>query len=318
MSGRLVKIWSGICGKKAEVTASLFETLRTRLLGKVAADEPLRRHTTWRVGGPADLFIAPADRAELVLVLQLLAAAGVPWVVLGAGSNLLVRDGGIRGAVLHTGGLRRLAFIGNDGVQAEGGVPLMSLIRESAARGLAGLEALAGIPGTVGGSVAMNAGAAGREMADVVREVVLAGPQGEEVWREDRLEFAYRRSNLPADRVLAAATLQLQAADPARIEEEIHGRLRQRQSSQRVGAPNAGSVFKNPQGQQAWRLIDVAGLRGKSIGGAQVAEKHANFIVNRGGATARDILTLIELVRDRVWANSGIELEPEVRIIGED
>jgi len=300
------------------VAATLFDTLRSSLQGQVIADELLSRHTTWRIGGPADLFIVPADRKELVLTLQLLADADMPWMVLGAGSNLLVRDGGFRGAVLHTAGLRRIAFIDSDRVQTEGGVTLMTLIKESAARGLTGLELLAGIPGTVGGAVAMNAGAAGREMADVVREVVLAGPQGEEVWRQDRLQFAYRGSNLPANRVLVATLLQLQAADRCRIEETMQHRLQQRQANQRVGAPNAGSVFKNPPGQQAWRLIDAAGLRGTAIGGAQVAEKHTNFIVNRGGATARDVLALIDLVRARVLANSGIELEPEVRIVGED
>lgn len=300
------------------MAATLFDTLCSRLKGRVVAGELLSRHTTWRVGGPADLFIVPADRAEMVLTLRLLAERGTAWTVLGAGSNLLVRDGGIRGAVLYAGGLRQLIFVDHDKVQVEGGVPLMSIIKELAARGLSGLEALAGIPGTVGGAVAMNAGAGGREMADVVREIILAGPQGEEIWQEDRLEFGYRRSNLPVDRVLVAATLQLQNADPDRIEEEIQRWLQQRQANQRVGAPNAGSVFKNPPGQQAWRLIDAAGLRGTAIGGAQVAEKHTNFIVNRGGATAGDILALIDLVRTRVLENSGIELEPEVRIVGED
>jgi UDP-N-acetylmuramate dehydrogenase len=300
------------------VGETLFETLRSRLKGTVTADELLCRHTTWRVGGPADLFIVPADRAELVTVLRLLAEAGVPWVALGAGSNLLVRDGGVRGAVLHTGGLRRLTFAGDGRVQAEGGVPMMTLIREAAARGLAGLEALAGIPGTVGGGIVMNAGAAGQEMADTVCEVALAGPQGEEGWERDRLHFAYRSSNLPPQRVVAATMLQLRAADPTRLEEVIRRRLQQRQAAQRVGAPNAGSVFKNPGGQQAWRLIDAAGLRGEAIGGAQVAERHANFIVNRGGASARDILALIDRVREKVLQHSGIELDPEVRIIGDD
>jgi UDP-N-acetylmuramate dehydrogenase len=313
-----VNSWCGGFGKKAEVGGTLFDTLRSRLRGKVTADELLCRHTTWRVGGPANLFVVPADRTEFLLVLRLLAEAGVPWVVIGAGSNLLVRDGGVRGAVLHTGGLRQLTFAEDGKVQAEAGVSLMTLIREAAGRGLAGLEALAGIPGTVGGGVVMNAGAAGREMADVVCEVVLAGAQGEEHWRQERLQFAYRCSNLPGDRVLAAATLQLQAASPARLEADIRRRLQQRQASQRVGAPNAGSVFKNPQGQQAWRLIDAAGLRGEAIGGAQIAEKHTNFIVNRGGATARDILALIDRVRARVLEHAGIELDPEVRIIGDD
>jgi UDP-N-acetylmuramate dehydrogenase len=313
-----VSNWWGNSGKKAEVGETLFETLCSRLKGKVTADELLCRHTTWRVGGPADLFIVPADRAELVTVLRLLTEAGVPWVAIGAGSNLLVRDGGVRGAVLHTGGLRRLAFAEDGGVLAEGGVPLMTLIREAAVRGLAGLEALAGIPGTVGGGVVMNAGAAGQEMADVVCEVHLAGPQGEEKWVRERVQFAYRSSNFPPERVVAATTLRLRAADPAHLEESIRRRLQQRQSAQRVGGPNAGSVFKNPPGHQAWRLIDAAGLRGEAFGGAQVAEKHTNFIVNRGGASARDILALVDRVRERVLKHSGIELEPEVRIIGDD
>jgi UDP-N-acetylmuramate dehydrogenase len=152
----------------------------------------------------------------------------------------------------------------------------------------------------------------------VVCEVHLAGPQGEEKWVRERVQFAYRSSNLPPERVVAAATLQFRAADPARLEADIRRRLQLRQLAQRVGAPNAGSVFKNPPGLQAWRLIDAAGMRGEAIGGAQVAEKHTNFIVNRGGARARDILALIDRVRERVLKYSGIELEPEVRIIGDD
>jgi len=300
------------------VGQSLFETLSSRLKGKVTAGELLSRHTTWRVGGPADLFITPADRLDMATALRLLADAGIPWVVIGAGSNVLVRDGGIRGAVIHTGGLRRLDFSGDGRAEAEGGVPLMTLIRESANRGLAGLEALAGIPGTVGGGVIMNAGAAGQEISDVVSEVHLAGPEGETVWRGFQLQFAYRRSNLPPDGVVVAATLQFRAADRDLLQEDIRRRLRERQQAQRVGMPNAGSVFKNPPGMQAWRLIDAAGLRGKAVGGAQVAERHTNFIVNRGGASARDILTLIDRARRAVLEQSGVELEPEVRIVGED
>jgi len=300
------------------VGQALFDTLHLRLRGKVVADEPLSRHTTWRVGGPADLFVAPADREELLLLLRILGEARTPWVVFGAGSNLLVRDGGVRGAVIHTGALRHLNFSGDGLVEAEGGVPLMTLIRETAARGLTGLEAMAGIPGTVGGGVAMNAGAGGQEMGAVVHEVVLAGAGGEERWGRDRLVFSYRRSNLPADRVVASAVLRFAAADKSALEEQVRATLLQRRAAQSVGAPNAGSVFKNPQGGAAWRLIDAAGMRGATEGGAQVAEKHANFIVNRGGATARDILALIGRVRDEVQRNTGVLLEPEVRIVGED
>lgn len=300
------------------MAATLFEILNSRLRGKVAADEPLSRHTTWRVGGPADIFIAPASREELLLALRLLAAAGIPWLAIGAGSNLLVRDGGVRGAVIHTGAMRQLAFTPGRLVEAEGGVPLMTLIRETAARGLAGLEALAGIPGTVGGGVVMNAGAGGQEMAGVVQEVVLAGADGEERWGNDRLEFAYRSSNLPADRVVAAAQLRFTAAESTTLAEKVRIALQRRRAAQGVGAPNAGSVFKNPPGLQAWRLIEMAGLRGAVAGGAQVAERHANFIVNRGNATAGDILALIERVREGVRRQSGVDLEAEVRIVGAD
>lgn len=297
---------------------SLFEKLRDTLRGVVTADEPLARHTTWRVGGPADLFVAPEDRADLLTALKLLAADGVPWLVLGAGSNLLVRDGGLRGAVVHTGRLRELDFGPGGTVRAGGGLPLMTLIREAARRGLGGLEAMAGIPGTLGGGVAMNAGAGGQDIGSVVRSVTLAGPTGEERWGRERLRFAYRRSNLPGDRVLVAAELQLHEVEAALLEEAIAARIRHRREAQGVGAPNAGSVFKNPSGDQAWRLIDAAGLRGLTVGGARVSERHANFIVNAGGATARDILELIDRVREAVRRQSGTELEPEVRIVGED
>lgn len=300
------------------MAGTLFDTLHSLLRGKVLAAEPMSRHTTWRVGGPADLFIVPADRGDMVTALALLAEAGVPWLAVGAGSNLLVRDGGVRGAVLHTGGLRRLTLAAGGEALAEGGVPLMTLIGACAERGLAGLEGLAGIPGTVGGGVTMNAGAGGQQLADVVRRVTLAGAGGEETWGAERLAFGYRRSAVPADRVVVEVAMQFRPADPATLQQAIRHRLRQRRAAQGVGGPNAGSVFKNPPGEAAWRLIDAAGMRGVVLGAAQVAEQHANFIVNRGGATARDILGLIGRMRTAVRETSGIELEPEVRIVGED
>jgi UDP-N-acetylmuramate dehydrogenase len=277
----------------------------------------MSRHTTWRVGGPADLFLVPADRDDLLAALRLLAAAGFPWLVVGAGSNLLVRDGGIRGAVIQTGGLRRLAFDGT-AVRAEGGVPMMTLIASCAERGLSGIERLAGIPGTVGGAVMMNAGAGGQQLGDVVAEAVLVGAAGEERWSAERLGFVYRRSAVPADRVVVETELQLRESGPEELQAAMRRRLQERRGAQGVGGPNAGSVFKNPPGEAAWRLIDAAGLRGTVEGGAQVAERHANFIVNRGGARAADILALIERVRETVRRTSGVELEPEVRIVGEN
>jgi UDP-N-acetylmuramate dehydrogenase len=300
------------------VTRSIFEKLHGALTGKVLLNEPLAGHTTWRVGGPADVFVVPKDRCELLAALGLLREAGIPWLAMGAGSNLLVRDGGIRGAVIHSGRLRELSFEPAGTVHAGGGLPLMTLIHEAASRGLAGLEALAGIPGTLGGAVVMNAGAGGQDLGGVVRSVTLAGPDGEERVGASSLQFGYRHSVLAPQRVVVAAQLQLNPAEPAVLEEEIRRRLRHRRQAQGVGAPNAGSVFKNPPGLSAWRLIDEAGLRGLTIGGARVAEQHANFIINRGGATARDILSLIEHVRETVLKQTGIELEPEVRIVGEE
>jgi UDP-N-acetylmuramate dehydrogenase len=300
------------------VRASLFETLNTTLRGRVAADEPLARHTTWRVGGPADLFLVPNDREDVVAALRLLRAWQVPWIVIGAGSNLLPRDGGLRGAVIQTGSLRGITFSSGTEVCAEGGVALMTLIRQTAERGLAGLEALAGIPGTLGGAVAMNAGAGGREMHEVLTSVILAGADGEESLTADAMKFGYRSCSLPAERVVVEARLKFQAESPAAPAEVIRRRLAQRRQAQAVGAPNAGSVFKNPPGISAWKLISQAGFSGACVGGAAVAEKHANFIVNRGGATAGDILALIDRIREAVLKQSGIELETEVKIVGED
>jgi UDP-N-acetylmuramate dehydrogenase len=299
------------------VPASLFETLNSTLRGRVAAAEPLSRHTTWRVGGPADFFLVPEDREDLVAALRILRSRQVPWIVIGAGSNLLARDGGFRGAVIQTGSLRGMVFSGGNEVRAEGGVPLMTLIRQTAARGLAGLESLAGIPGTLGGAVAMNAGAGGREMHEMLTSVTLAGADGEESHAPDAMRFGYRSCSLPAGRVVVEARLKLQAASPAALAEEIRHRLTHRRQAQAVGAPNAGSVFKNPSGCSAWQLIKQAGLSGAGVGGAAVSERHANFIVNRGGATAGDILRLITMIKEAVLQQSGIELETEVRIVGE-
>ena len=300
------------------MTRSFIEKLQRALAGKVLENEPLARHTTWRVGGTARIFIVPADHRDLLKALALLREAQVSWLPLGAGSNLLVRDGGVRGAVIHTVALRELHMEDGGVVRAGGGLPLMTLIRETSRQGLAGLEALAGIPGTVGGAVAMNAGAGGQELSGVVRSVILAGEEGEDEWSAERLNFGYRSSALPGDKVVTAAHLRFRPADAAELAKEIRTRIALRKDAQSVGAPNAGSVFKNPPGLSAWRLIDEAGLRGLTAGGAMVAQKHANFIVNRGGATAGDILALIDGIREKVLKQTGIELEPEVRIVGEE
>lgn len=296
----------------------LFEQLQRALKGRVLRDEPMSLHTTWRVGGPADLFIEPADGEDLARALCLLAAVRCPWLTVGAGSNLLVKDGGIRGAVLHLTRLRRFEIDDAGRVTAGAGLPLMSLIRATIERGLAGLEGLAGIPGTVGGGVVMNAGAGGQQLADVVEAATLVGPEGAEVWSRERLAFGYRSSAVEAGQVITEARLRLRPGDPRQLAEAFAGRLAERAAAQRVGGPNAGSVFKNPSGASAWSLIDAAGLRGAVEGSARVAERHSNFIVTTNTACAGDLLRLIERIRDRVRGQSGIELETEVKIVGED
>lgn len=291
---------------------------KTLLRGEVSVEEPLARHTTWRVGGPADLFLVPADGADLQRALRLLQEAAIPWFPLGAGSNLLVGDGGVRGAVICLRRLRQLSFEGEGDVRAGAGLPLMTLIRAAARRGWSGLENLAGIPGSVGGGVAMNAGAGGQELSQVVRTVTLVSPGGEETRDAAALGFAYRRSDLTGSLLVSAVRLSFRPGDPAALEEEIRSRLSQRRRTQAVGGPNAGSVFKNPPGQRAWRLIEAAGLRGAAVGDARVSEKHANFIVNGGSATAADIRELMRRIQAAVRQVSGIELEPEVRMVGED
>jgi UDP-N-acetylmuramate dehydrogenase len=299
------------------VTNRIFDILKGALRGQVLADEPLAPHTTWRIGGPADLFLCPLDSADLVLALRLLQANRVPWEIVGGGSNLLVRDGGVRGAVLHLGHLDEVRFGDHGLVRVGAGVRLMALVRQTAEGGLGGLEGLAGIPGTLGGAVAMNAGAGDRDMASVVRSVLLAGAEGCQEWPAARLSFGYRHSVLPPGRVITEVLLRLAPAEPAELRKEIAARLQHRRKVHGVGGPNAGSVFKNPPGESAWRLIDRAGMRGAAVGQAQVSERHCNFIVNRGGATAEEVLALIGRVRDGVEGQTGIRLETEVRIIGQ-
>ncbi len=297
---------------------TLFDSLRGELRGEVVSEAPLALCTTWRVGGPAELLIVPADREDLGRALTLLAANGTPWLIIGAGSNLLVKDGGVRGAVLRLSRLRNLTFGDEGTAEGEAGLPIMTLIRRSVARGLGGLEGLAGVPGTVGGGIAMNAGAGHQSLADVVTSVTVAGPAGEEIWPAARLDFGYRHCRLPDQRVVVAAQLRLQEGDREALQAEFERCIAHRRQAHQVGGPNAGSVFKNPPGRQAWELIDRAGLRGMRIGGAEIAQRHTNFIVNRGGATGADILALMELVRRRVRETAGVELETEVRIVGED
>ena len=293
----------------------------TALRGTLARDVPLARYTSWRCGGPGDTVYVPADREDLATFVRQL-PAGEPLTVIGLGSNLLVRDGGIRGTVLvmHAA-LNTLAL--RDGlIYAEAGVASPKVARFAATQGLAEAEFLAGIPGTVGGALAMNAGCFGGETWRYVARVEVLTRAG---MFEERQAAAYaigyrsarRADGAAADGIFTAAWFAFPQGDARAARKRISELLRRRIATQPLDLPNAGSVFRNPPGDHAARLIEGCGLKGYAVGGARVSEKHANFIVNpRGGATAADVEAIIAHVRAVVRARTGVDLEPEVRVIG--
>ena len=292
-------------------------TMKKERPGKLLRDELMSKHTTWRVGGPADVYHAPRCRAELLEFFRGLdASTPVYWV--GFGSNLLVRDGGIRGVVIATSqALCELRNLGGGVVEAEAGVACTVVARQCGRWQLGPAEFFAGIPGSVGGALRMNAGAFGGETWNSVIEVDVLDRRGVVHTRSrDAYEVGYRHVQKPADEWFLAARMQFEEnyqAAGARMQTLIA----ERKASQPLGLPSCGSVFKNPPGDHAARLIETAGLKEARIGGAQVSPKHANFIINTGGATAADIENLILTVQATVESRHGVRLEPEVQIIGE-
>jgi UDP-N-acetylmuramate dehydrogenase len=304
--------------------ARLAERLGAGARGRLLVGEPLRAHTSLRVGGPADLLLFPADREDLLAALSLAAAEGVPVLVIGNGTNLLVRDGGVRGLVLHCGSLEGIrdegpvAGGGGHGLAALAGTRLTRVINFAVKAGLSGLEFAAGIPGTVGGAVAMNAGAHGHSVGDAVAWVDLAGLDGSlERFGRDRLAFAYRSAAFPRPGIVVEVGLRLVPAPEAAVLAETKRCLEEHKRRLPFGWGNAGSVFKNPPGEAAGRLIDAAGCKGLRVGGAEVSAKHANVIVNVAQASAADIERLMGLVAERVRERSGVALEPEVKVVGD-
>jgi UDP-N-acetylmuramate dehydrogenase len=287
-------------------------------LGHVRFDEPLARHTSWHVGGPADAFYSPASAAELARFLALLPAE-VPCEFLGLGSNVLIRDGGLRGVVvsLH-GGLDRLERQGPTRVHAEAGVACARLARQCLRWQLGPAAFFAGIPGTVGGALAMNAGAWGGETWPQVAEVDLVNREGECHTRPaGEYRWGYRQLTAPvAGEWFVAARFEFRA-DPQASPESIKPLLERRRATQPIGAWSGGSTFVNPAGDHAARLIESAGLKGHRIGGAVVSSKHANFLINEGQATAADLERLIEHLQREVERRHGVRLTPEIRILGE-
>jgi UDP-N-acetylmuramate dehydrogenase len=286
--------------------------------GELRSNEPLARHTSWRVGGPARHFYRPLDLQDLCAFLQALDPQE-PLLWLGLGSNLLVRDGGFPGTVIQTrGALTELEWLDDTTLRAGAGVTCARVARETARRGLTGAEFLAGIPGSMGGALAMNAGAFGGETWSHVAAVETVDRRGRLHRRTpDEFRIAYRTVEGVADEWFVAARLVLARGDSAQAQEAIRALLAQRAASQPTDQFSCGSVFRNPPGDHAARLIEAAGLKGRRLGGAQVSDKHANFIINTGDATAADIETLLNQVQGSVEQQFGVRLDPEVRIVGE-
>ena len=300
------------------MTTSLAERLQATLRGQVLADAPLARYTSFRIGGPATLLASPADAEDLKRALACAGSEGLPVHVLGGGSNTLVRDGGFRGMAISLNAFQALERRG-DSVVAGAGVRVSRLLAFCCRHGLAGLEILCGVPGTVGGAVWGNAGAWGGATADVLASVEIVTAAGEERTLSRReIPFRYRASGLPAGSVVTQAIFALALGDPTAIRRRISGYLVRRNASQPVEFRSAGSIFKNPPGDYAGRLVEQAGLRGTRIGNAMISAKHGNYIVNVGGARAADVLALVALARERVRSATGIDLELEVKIVGED
>ena len=288
------------------------------LRGELSHGVPLSDYTSWRVGGVAKQLYRPADSRDLIGFLQQLDAAE-PLLWLGLGSNLLIRDGGFNGTVIATQGcLERLELQPDGLLYSEAGVSCAKVARFAARQGRVGIEFLAGIPGTMGGALAMNAGAFGGETWDAVAWVETVDRQGC-VCRRDpsQFEVGYRSVKGAAGEWFLSTGLQIRPGDVAAGQQKIKQLLARRAETQPIGLPSCGSVFRNPAGDHAARLIEAAGLKGERIGGAVVSEKHANFIINSGAATANDIESLICLVRDRVEAASGVRLQTEVHMVGE-
>lgn len=298
------------------------QELRHRIAGEIRFAEPADRHTSIGVGGRIDALVFPKDVAELAETIAFLRERRIPFLPVGNWTNLIVRDGGYRGALISLTALHRLEISqkgeGEIHIEAEAGVALSELVVRSMNEGFTGMEFCAGIPGSVGGAVRMNAGAYGSEMKDVIVSLRLLEPaEGIRTFRRDSLIFGYRNLDLPAETIIIGAAFRLKKGEPERIAGRVREILSLRSEKHPLEFRNAGSIFKNPRSIPAGRLIETAGLKGVRIGDAEVSPKHGNFIVNRGQASAAEVVSLIDLVQKRVFEATGHSLETEVRIIGE-
>ncbi len=320
---------------RTEDSPAFFRTLDVEARSAIRTCEPMRRHTSFRIGGAADLFFQPPTLSALSSTLKAAARAGVPVTFLGGGTNVLISDAGIRGLVVRLGksfDSRQWQEASADGegeggagatrehvgVRAGAATPLVRLVRETVERGLAGLEFAAGIPGSVGGAVLMNAGAFGGEIGDAIVCIEAVTEDGEilRLQGED-LKFSYRKLALDRPIMVTSVSFRLLRSSVGRLKSVVEAVQKKRRKHQPLGYPNAGSVFKNPPNDYAGKLVERTGLRGTTVGGAQISTDHANFIVNLGTASASDVRVLMRRMQEEVWRKSGIWLEPEVRLVGE-
>lgn len=292
----------------------------TRLgVGEILPNEPMSKYTTWKIGGPADAMIVPENTRQLSELIRLLHEEQIPWMVVGKGSNMLVSDKGIRGCVIRLGsGLEQIAFDGTE-VDAGGGASFVRLSVMAGKEGLTGLEFAGGIPGTVGGAVYMNAGAHGSDVSRIFNSADIVLETGELVtYTAEDMKFAYRHSVLHEQRgIVAKARFSLAVGDRLEVAAAMAAYKDRRRKTQPLQQPCAGSVFRNPPGDHAARLIEAAGLKGTKVGGAEISTLHANFIVNTGQATAEDVLALMERIKAAIAEKYGVTLVPEVFFVGE-
>lgn len=286
---------------------------------KIKFDELMSSHTTFKTGGPADIMLLPQSAEEICKAIDLCKGNAIPCIIIGNGSNLLVRDKGIRGVVIKLGKNFSKIDINKNIIKAQSGALLSTVANTAYKASLTGMEFAAGIPGSIGGAVCMNAGAYGGEMKDIIKEVtVFDGKQIKTVSGKEA-EFEYRNSRIIKEKMTVLdAVVELKEGNAQAIKQIMDELAEKRRSKQPLDKPSAGSTFKRPEGNFAGRLIEEAGLRGFAIGGAQVSEKHCGFVVNKGGATSGDILKIIDEIKRRVYENSGVTLECEVRILGEE
>jgi UDP-N-acetylmuramate dehydrogenase len=285
------------------------------LRGKIVVDEPMAKYTWMKVGGPADFYIEPADKSDLIAIAEYFRNHNYSWTILGRGSNVLVSDEGIRGAVINLENSLSDIQNKNGTVIAEAGVRLTKFVDFCIQNEFAGVEMLSGIPGTIGGAVVMNAGANGGEIADHLTEVEIIRDGNILHMQKDQGQFEYRKSGFGGDIVLSAS-FKLPYGDKEELSAKRRALILRRNETQPLEYPNLGSMFKNPPNTFAAKLIEQAGLKGKRSGDAQISEKHANFIINLGGAKSADVIKLIDLIKRTVYQNAGVMLELEVKLVG--